>query len=127
MRILAFVLTLSLLAACSSPPQTNGTTSPQSIPLEIIQIIDMKLATGEHLYILEYRTLRSIEDVASLAREAESLWPTLRPKSEAAGHSSAGIRAVEQPTGELIQQAQAYTFIWQKGSSGDWQRLHGGG
>ena len=126
MRIVTLVLAACLSVACSSQPNSHGSAPLESNSLVITQIIDMQLATGEHLYILEYRTSHPINDVASLTQEAESLWPTLQPRSEAAGHSTAGIRAVALPTAGMGP-AQAYTFIWEKRPSGVWVRLPSGG
>ncbi|RYE71216.1 MAG: hypothetical protein EOO81_06425 [Oxalobacteraceae bacterium] len=124
MHVFTLALVLALLVACSSPSQSITSTPSQG--LEIIRIIDMELATGEHMYILEYRTQHSIKDLTAIAQEADLLWPFLRPKADAAGHVSAGIRAVEQFADGTVQQAQTHTFIWQRGSSGNWQRLRSG-
>lgn len=122
MRTWTPLLAACLLVACSSPLSSDPAPPEKGLP-EVTQIIDMELATGEHVYILEYRTSLPINDVTALVQEAETLWPTLRPKSEGAGHSSAGIRAVESASGGIVEQAQAYTFIWERDSSGIWQRL----
>ena len=127
MRTLILALLLSLLAACAVEPSASKTDFAQSSTPAIVRVVDMELATGEHLYILEYRTTHSIHDLATVAREAESFWPTLRPKSEAAGHSSAGIRAIGQPTDGSAQTVQAYTFIWQRSPAGNWQQVQDGG
>ena len=127
MRTLILASLLSLLVACAVEPSAGKTDLTQASTPAIVRVVDMELATGEHLYILEYRTTHSINDLDNVAREAESLWPTLRPKSEAAGHSSAGIRAVEQPTDDSDQTIQAYTFIWQRSPAGNWQQVEDGG
>lgn len=126
MRTLSTITLVACLFAGGLGSAYGGESS-QNDGLKVIQIIDMQLATGEHMYILEYRTSRSIEDVAGMALEAESLWPRLRPMSEAAGHSSAGIRAVTPATGLFFKQTKAYTFIWKMTASGAWHRLQDDG
>ena len=119
---------LSLLAACSLEPQAGQSLKEtKSSSPEVIQLIDMQLATGQHLYILEYRTKLPITDTGNLAKEAETLWPDLQLKAEAAGHSTAGIRAVMQPVNSFITRTDTYTFIWERDQSGKWHRLQPGG
>lgn len=123
MRIPRFIIALMVLMTCSGSSEAREAASQPSKSPEVIQIIDLALASGEHLYILEYRTTLPIAGVARLAEEAETLWPILRPQAEAAGHASAGIRAVAQSGEAVVQEAQAYTFIWEKNRAGEWRRL----
>ena len=105
-------------------PQGAGTMSlPSGKQIKVLGIRKLAFAKGPPALMFSYQTDLSIEDKAALQREADEIWPVLRPDVEKAGLTAAVISANENPTGGVVKQNRGYNFVFEKSPDGRWSQL----
>lgn len=121
-RFAATLLAAWALAAPSVQAESDLTLA-DGRRVTVIDLVEVEPEAGERTLILEYRTELDLADRPALEAEIEAVWQSLRATVEAAGVSSAAIKAMAPPTGFLRKRSRASrTFVYRRGPDGAWLR-----
>lgn len=91
--------------------------------ITVIQVIEVEPEAGERTLILEYRTALDLADRVALQAEVDAVWQSFRDTVEAAGVTTAAIKAMAPPTGFLRKRSRAQeTFVYWRRDGGAWLR-----
>lgn len=125
-RVTGFAAALLLLVCALAAPGVQAESDlmlADGRRVTVIDLVEVEPEAGERTLILEYRTELDLGDRAALAAEIDAVWQSLRATVEAAGVSSAAIKAMAPPTGFLRKRSRALqTTVFRRGADGEWLR-----
>jgi hypothetical protein len=145
MRASSLICLSLLLTACDSGSavnyQTNARTGkhvmtvdvgkpagartlrlPSGKQIEVLGVRTLAFTKGPSALMFSYRTDISIDDKLALQREADEIWPLVRPDVERAGLTAAVISANEKATGGLVKNNRGFNFLFEKAPDGSWSQ-----
>jgi hypothetical protein len=119
--VLPILLALSVAAPCLHAESVQTLADGRRVT--VIDVIEVAPEAGERTLILEYRTELDLGDRAALDAEVDAVWQSFRATVEAAGVSTAAIKAMAPPTGFLRKRSRAWeTYVYWKSAAGEWSR-----
>jgi hypothetical protein len=124
MRPIALGLIVAMASLWTPVIASEFRVLPSGKRIEILSL-GLLQATDCLALVLKYRTQMPIEDILSLVREAEEIWPIFRVDVEKGRYKCAVIGAhgpEKAVVGTLITQNQSHQIVYMK--KGDvWERL----
>ncbi len=124
-RAAGFAAALLLAWALATPgvQAESDLTLADGRRITVIDLVEVEPEAGERTLILEYRSELDLADRAALEAEVDAVWQSLRATVEAAGVSSAAIKAMAPPSGFLRKRSRASeTTVYRRGPDGEWLR-----
>lgn len=119
----AAVLLLAWALAAPGVQAESDLTLADGRRITVIDLVEVEPEAGARTLILEYRTELDLGDRPALEAEIDAVWQALRATVEAAGVSSAAIKAMAPPTGFLRKRSRAsQTTVYWRGPDGQWLR-----
>ncbi len=124
-KSLVSLLLVCLLGNGALAAEFESHTLPSGKLVKVLGIVRMH-ATDADALLLKYRTDISIDDVASLEREADEIWSEFRVNVERAGLSY-GIISANEPErailGSFRTTNRSHQILYKKARNGTWKRL----
>lgn len=118
------MLSMLLLATVSCQPQAQPPKEvalPSGKKIKVLGVGQLNFSNDSPALILKYQTNLKISDVVALRKEVEEIWASFKRDVEAANLVNAIISANEVPRGVIVQQGNAYNFVYRKAAGGKWQ------
>lgn len=121
---IALSIFLALFAGCTNKVRTETVTLPSGEEVRIRQTLPIVVGDGTRVLMMTYITDLDIEDVDSVQREADRIWPWYRSIVEERGYEVGGIQAASiAKEGFMHNETKNYTFIYEK-KTGTWRQLN---
>jgi hypothetical protein len=111
----------ALFAGCSSQPAFRTVTLPSGKAVRVLGVGPMRFNSGSTALMLKYQTDLKISDREALRKEVDEIWSSFRVDADKGNFQSAIISANEIPQGMILKSGQAYNFVYEKTSDGQWQ------
>ncbi len=112
-----------LLALFIAAPAVAGEVRLNSgKSVDVFAVGPMYFTSGETALMLKYRTLLSIEDIASLRKEVDEIWERFVVDAEKANYVSAIVSANTSEHGFIVTKSKSYNFVFEK-IGGTWRTL----
>jgi len=99
-------------------------TLPSGYHLNLIRVGPVYSTTTHKVLgvMLAYQTKIPVNDVASLAREADGIFKFFRVNAERGGYSAAILSATEPDRGSGLVQNAGFRFVYERDKSRKWKR-----
>jgi len=88
--------------------------------IKILGMGPMLFTSGKRALVLNYQTDISLDDMAALRKEVDSIWQSFRNDVEKADMNIGIIKACEAPKGTFIKTTRSYNFVFKKDKNGMW-------
>jgi len=116
----AMLLGVLFLACGGSQPNYEVKHLPSGKDVKVLGVGKMYFSRDEPALMLKYLTDVAIDDEDALQKEVDEIWPFFRVDVEKAQLRTAIISANEPPTGVVISESRAFTFVFKKADDGTW-------
>ncbi|MDQ8205845.1 hypothetical protein [Pelagicoccus sp. SDUM812003] len=120
---LFLAMVLALLAGCTNKVRTETVILENGEEVRVRQILPIVVGDGTRVLMMTYVTDLNIEDVDSVQREADRIWPWYQSIVEKRGYEVGGVQAASiVKEGFMYNETKNYTFIYQK-KNNRWEQL----
>ena len=113
-KIFIIVVALLVFLSCSGKVKTQSITLPNGKQIDVQHIRPWVVRDGTKILILTYITELPLEDLYSVQKEVDQIWPWFQEKAEKVGFKAAGISAGNVvKEGKTKWETRNYTFIFE--------------